>query len=259
MLKNSKKGLIAVSILSLMIANSANIAAMTTNNINSFELVSSSTTNSSVKKAKEGVHVSIYSIASSFLNKTKSEIRESEKSGISLYKQLTSAGKLDAFKEEYLSQLKTALNAAVKEKEITKNKADEILNSEKTRIGNWNESNPLRGKCDSKRTKFGRVNISKIAATVLGKSEEEIKIAFNDGNLGDLLISASKLNEFKTACLSDMKLKLDEAVKSKTLTQAEADEKYTFLKAKIDAYDGTQPLFKERDHNRTLGEKDKAQ
>lgn len=91
-----------------------------------------------------------------------------------------------------------------------------------------------------------RIDILKIAATVLDKSEEEIIKTEKDGtHLGQQLIDANKLEEFKTTFLSEAKAKLALAVENKSITKEEADNKYSMLETKITAWDGTTSLFKD--------------
>lgn len=94
------------------------------------------------------------------------------------------------------------------------------------------------------------VSAISVAATVLGKTEDEVKESVKDGKIGDLLIAVSKVDEFKAAYLAEMKTKLDSAVKSGTLTQTQADEKYAETEAKMKAYDGTTHLCGGSDHSK---------
>jgi len=94
------------------------------------------------------------------------------------------------------------------------------------------------------------VNVLSVAASVLGKSEDEIKEYVKTGKVGDLLVSAGKVDAFKTAYLKEAKLKIDAAVIDGTLTQAQADEKYAAEKTKMDSYDGTTHLCGCKDHSK---------
>ena len=99
------------------------------------------------------------------------------------------------------------------------------------------------------------VNVIKIAASVLGQTEDDVKAAVKTGKVGDLLISAGKVDEFKTAYLTELKSKLDAAVSAGTLTQEGADEKYASGKEKMDAYDGTTHLCGGSDHSKMFEKK----
>ncbi len=94
-----------------------------------------------------------------------------------------------------------------------------------------------------------RVNVLTIAAQVLGQTEDEVKEAVKDGKVGDLLIAAGKVDEFKQAYLSEAKNKLNAAVAEGQLTQAQADKKYTKAEEKMAAYDGTTHLCGRKDHS----------
>ncbi len=100
-----------------------------------------------------------------------------------------------------------------------------------------------------------RVNVISVAASVLGKTEAEVKDAVKSGKVGDLLTAANKMTEFKTAYLAEAKTKLDAAVTAGTLTQPQADEKYAAEKAKMDAYDGTTHLCGGTDHSKMFKHK----
>ncbi|GHV13806.1 hypothetical protein FACS1894219_09110 [Clostridia bacterium] len=108
-----------------------------------------------------------------------------------------------------------------------------------------------RGKTKSG-TKSGHgagVNVISVAADVLGITAEEVEESVRTGKVGDLLVAADKVEEFKSAYLTELKSKLDSAVTGGTLTQEEADEKYAAEKVKIDAYDGTSHLCGKDDHS----------
>ncbi|MDR3085100.1 MAG: hypothetical protein LBU47_02180 [Christensenellaceae bacterium] len=87
-----------------------------------------------------------------------------------------------------------------------------------------------------------RVNALAVAASVLGIAEDEARAGIKDGKLGDLLLAAGKLGEFKAAYIEAAGAKLDAALAAGALTQAQADEKLAEVKAKMDAYDGTAHL-----------------
>jgi hypothetical protein len=70
-----------------------------------------------------------------------------------------------------------------------------------------------------------------------------------------LLVSAGKVDEFKTAYLAELKSKLDAAVTAGTLTQEKADEMYASGKEKMDAYDGTTHLCGGSDHSKMFERK----
>jgi len=111
---------------------------------------------------------------------------------------------------------------------------------------------------DRRSNKGYHVNVVAIAAQVLGKSEDEVKNAIKDGKVGDLLLSAKKVDEFKTAYLAAAKEKLDAAVEAGTLTKAQADEKYSEAQNKMNNYDGTQHLCGGKDHSRMFERKSKS-
>ena len=94
------------------------------------------------------------------------------------------------------------------------------------------------------------VNAVAVAAQVLGKTEDEVKEAVKTGKVGDLLLTANKVDAFKTAYLAAAKEKLDAAVETGALTQTQADEKYAEAQDKMKDYDGTQHLCGGKDHSR---------
>ena len=97
-----------------------------------------------------------------------------------------------------------------------------------------------------------------VAASVLEMDKEEVKEAVKSGKVGDLLIAAGKLSEFKAAYLSEFKTKLDAAVAAGKLTQEKADGKYGSEKTKIEAYDGTTHLCGNGDHSKMSDKKTKT-
>jgi len=101
------------------------------------------------------------------------------------------------------------------------------------------------------------VNVISVAASVLGKTEEEVKTSVKAGKVGDLLAAAGKVEEFKTAYLDQLKTRLDAAVTAGTLTREQADEKYASGKEKMDAYDGTTHLCGGKDHSKMLEKRSK--
>jgi hypothetical protein len=99
------------------------------------------------------------------------------------------------------------------------------------------------------------VDVLSVAASVLEMSKDDVKEAVKIGKVGDLLIAANKVGEFKTAYLSDLKEKLDAAVAAGTLTKEQADEKYAAGKEKMDAYDGTTHPCGKEDHSQMFEKK----
>lgn len=97
--------------------------------------------------------------------------------------------------------------------------------------------------------KSGRVNVISVAAEVLDMDRDEVKESVKTGKVGDLLIAADKVDEFKAAYLETAKTKLDEAVAAGSVTQAEADEKYAEYEQKMAGYDGTEHLCGNSDHS----------
>ena len=84
----------------------------------------------------------------------------------------------------------------------------------------------------------------KVAAEILGKTTDELKAEFKNGKtLGDLLLEAKKLDDFKVKYLDSLKIKLDTAVKEGKIKQEEADEIYKHKSEKIKNWDGTTKLF----------------
>lgn len=220
--------------------------------------VASSDETDSKAKSKSGVHVRATSIAASILSKTEDEVREAVESGTSLGQQIINAGKLDDFKAAYLAEYKSKLDAAVTDGTLTQTEADEKYASKQAEINAWDGSTELsKGKSGNAKDST-RVDVMKIAASVLGKTEEEIKESVKSGKIGDLLVAAGKVDAFKTAYLSEAKSRLDAAVADGTLTQAEADEKYAAQKEKMDSYDGTSHLCGDKDHSKIFEKKDKA-
>lgn len=101
------------------------------------------------------------------------------------------------------------------------------------------------------RKSSGRVNVLAVAAEVLGQDKDEVKEAVSDAKVGDLLLAADKLDEFKALYLETAKTKLDEAVAAGSMTQAEADEKYAEYEQKMAEYDGTTHLCGRDSHKKT--------
>lgn len=103
------------------------------------------------------------------------------------------------------------------------------------------------------------VNVIEIAASVLGKTEDEVTKLIENGKIGDLLIAEGKLDEFKSAYLAAAKAKLDAAVSDGALTQAEADEKYAKAEEKMSAYDGAEHLCHRGEHSKMPEKKGQAE
>lgn len=117
--------------------------------------------------------------------------------------------------------------------------------------GSTKYSRPSNEMVHSYKKKNGtHVNVISVAASVLGKTTDEVKEAIKEAKVGDLLIEAGKVDEFKTAYLTEAKTKLDEAIASGTLTQEEADTKYAEIEAAIAVYDGTTHLCGGTDHKK---------
>lgn len=241
----------------------AGLTAMAASNSTSSAEASSDAagTDSTPGKTKpEGrVSVSTTSLAASVLGKTEDEIKASVTSGTSIGQQLKDANKLDAFRTVYLAAYKTRLDEAVKAGTLTQSKADEKYASKQKEIAAWDGSTELSkgGKGRGGNGKdSARVSVVQVAASVLGKTEDEIRESVKSGKVGDLLIAAGKVDDFKTAYLAELKSKLDAAVSGGTLTEAEADEKYTAGKEKMDSYDGTTHLCGGNDHSKMFGKRD---
>lgn len=109
-----------------------------------------------------------------------------------------------------------------------------------------------------KRGKGTRVSVISVAASVLDKTEDEVKEYVKTGKVGDLLTQAGKVEEFKTAYLEATKEKLDSAVEAGTITQAEADEKYKSAQEKMADYDGTTHLCGGTDHSKMFSKDKKS-
>ncbi len=103
------------------------------------------------------------------------------------------------------------------------------------------------------------VDVLSVAASVLGKTVDEVKEAVKDGKVGDLLIAANKVEAFKEAYLAQAKSKLDAAVAAGTLTQEEADVKYAKAEEKMTAYDGTQHLCGGKDHSKMFEKRNRQE
>jgi hypothetical protein len=124
-------------------------------------------------------------------------------------------------------------------------------NADTTASESASAADPAKG---SKKVSATHVSKTAVAATVLGKTEDELKAALKDNSLGQLLIAAGKLDAFKTAYLAEYRTKLDAAVTAGTLTGAQADEKYTAKKSAVDAWDGSADLTtKPTKGNKTTG------
>ncbi len=81
-----------------------------------------------------------------------------------------------------------------------------------------------------------------IAAELTGKTVTEVTEARQDGKTyGTQASEAGKLDEFKTQMLEAKKLILDQRVKDKRLTQAQADEIMAAIDANMANCDGTNP------------------
>lgn len=107
-----------------------------------------------------------------------------------------------------------------------------------------------------KKSKSGvHVNVISVAASVLGKTEDEVKEVVKTGKVGDLLVEAGKVEEFKTTYLVEMKQKLDAAVTDGKITQEQADAKYSASQEKMSTYDGTTHLCGGTDHSKMDREK----
>lgn len=112
-------------------------------------------------------------------------------------------------------------------------------------------------KWSSGKSKDVCVDVLSVAESVLEIDKSEIKEAIRDGKVGDLLIAAGKVDEFKTAYLSELKIKLEAAVADGKMTQEQADEKYESGIEKMDNYDGTTHLCGHDDHSKMFDKKEK--
>ncbi len=100
------------------------------------------------------------------------------------------------------------------------------------------------------------VNVLSVAASVLGKTKHEVKEVVKTGKVGDLLVAAGKVEEFKTKYLEEVKQKLDIAVTDGKITQEQADAKYAASsQEKMSTYDGTTHLCGGTDHSKMAREK----
>ena len=112
-------------------------------------------------------------------------------------------------------------------------------------------------KRSSGKNKGVHVDVLSVAASVLEMDKSELKEAVRNGKVGDLLIAAGKVEEFKAAYLSELKAKADAAVADGTMTQEQADEKYESGKEKMENYDGTTHLCGHDDHSKMFEKKEK--
>lgn len=127
-----------------------------------------------------------------------------------------------------------------------------------TQTGTGTEQKTFKGKEHSGKEARSSTNVSviSVAASVLGKTEDEIKDAIKADKTGTLLIEAGKVEEFKAAYLTAVREKLDAAVTAGTMTQEEADAKYSAEQEKMAAYDGTAHLCGGTDHANMFTKKD---
>ena len=80
---------------------------------------------------------------------------------------------------------------------------------------------------------------AEIVSDLTGKSVEDVTEAREAGETyGEQAADAGKLDEFKDARLEQYKLALDEAVKEGRITQAQADELYAAMEARMEACTG---------------------
>lgn len=273
-MKNSKT--IAITALSLMICatgsslavyaatNTTTKAAESTVETDTAKAKSESSTDSGKTHSKRmGGYVDTLTVAASVLDQTEAEIKTALGDSGTIGDLLIKAKKLDAFKTAYLKEAKKNLDAAVTAGTITQTEADEKYKSYQERMAEYDGSAALKGesKGGSKRDhKGGRshsnVNVVSIAATVLDKTEAEIKTEVGEtGKIGDLLIAANKLEAFKKAYLSALSTELKASVTAGSLTQEQADEKYATEKEKMAAYDGTTHLCGGKGHGGSKGQR----
>jgi hypothetical protein len=259
--------IMAVLLAVLLLTGGVSITAMAATGTDSTTSESAVTADSDKGRGgdkKSATHVSKTSVAATVLGKTEAEMETALKDS-TLGKLLTDAGKLSAFKTAYLAKYKAKIDAAVKAGTLTQAQADEKYTAKKTSITAWDGSTDLslghaKGDRTSDTSKAGksgkslRVDVIALTADLLGKTTDEVRDAVKDGKVGDLLIEAGKVEQFKTAYLAEVKTKLKAAVTAGTLTQAEADEKYATEKTKMAAYDGSTHLCGGKDHSK-FGEK----
>ncbi len=127
-----------------------------------------------------------------------------------------------------------------------------VLNSSDENIVSQTTENIKKVK---KRKSGVHVNVLSLAASVLGKTEDEVKEVVKTGKVGDLLVAVGKVEEFKTKYLEEVKQKLDAAVTEGKITQEQADEKYATSQEKMSTYDGTTHLCGGIDHSKMVREK----
>lgn len=81
---------------------------------------------------------------------------------------------------------------------------------------------------------------AEIVSELTGKTvDEAVEARLNGVTYGAQAAAVGKLEEFKNERLEQCKLMLSEAVKSGSMTQAEADEYYAAMQARMAACDGT--------------------
>jgi len=93
---------------------------------------------------KSGVQVDVISVAAEVLGKTKDEVRSALRTG-KVGDLLIAAGKVDAFKAAYLTELKSKLDAAVSAGTLTQEKADEHYASGKEKMDRYDGTTHLCG------------------------------------------------------------------------------------------------------------------
>lgn len=99
------------------------------------------------KKGNKSSGVNVISVAAKVLDKTTDEVREAVKTG-KVGDLLVAAGKVDAFKTEYLAQIKATLDEKVTAGALTQTEADEKYAAAKTKMEAYNGTTHLCGGTD---------------------------------------------------------------------------------------------------------------
>jgi hypothetical protein len=192
--------------------------------------------------------------AAKYLGLSESDLRTKLGNGQSLAGIAKAQGKDTAgLQQAILDSAKADLDKAVSDKKITQAQADDIYNGLKERIANIvNGQLRFRGPDRPGKARFG--DTLGAAAKYLGLSESDLRTKLGNGqSLADVAKAQGKSTSgLEDAIVAAQKSALDQAVKDKRLTQAQADKILSGLKAHADdlvnGKAGAGPRFRGRFH-----------
>jgi hypothetical protein len=185
--------------------------------------------------------------AAKYLGLSESDLRTKLEDGQSLADVAKAQSKdLAGVEQTILDTAKADLDKAVAAKDLTQSQADEILSNLKSHIDDV-ANGTLRfrgpggpGGPGGPHVAFGKLDA---AAKYLGLSESDLRTKLRGGDsLADVAKAQGKdVSGLQDAIVADEKARLDKAVAAKDLTQSQADDMLSALKAHVDELVNAKP------------------